>query len=269
MLKIERYRVAEGEKVKLDDFPTRDDGGLEKDAALAEFERLHQRLIELESLFYADRRFAMLIVLQGLDTSGKDSTIRRVFSGVGPSAIRVAEFKAPTELELRHDFLWRVHAEMPRRGRIVVFNRSHYEDVLVVRVNELAAEKVWKRRYGHINAFERMLGDERTVILKFFLHISREHQRKELQERLDTPEKQWKFSVSDLAVRAKWDEYQDAYADALSKCSTAEAPWYIVPAERRWFRNLLVTRVIVETLESLDLRFPKPDYDPASIRIDG
>lgn len=268
MLNPDKYRVSEGKKLNLADIPSRDDGGLEKEAAHEEFERLHRRLIELESLFYADKRHAMLIVLQGMDTSGKDSTIRRVFSGVGPSAVQVAEFKAPTELELRHDFLWRVHAETPRRGRIVVFNRSHYEDVLIVRVNELVPEERWKGRYEHINAFERLLADEGTVTLKFFLHISREYQREQLQERLDTPEKQWKFSPDDLKVRAKWNDYQEAYEDALRKCSTERAPWYVVPAERRWFRNLLVTRVIVDALESLDLRYPKPTYDPKSIRID-
>lgn len=268
MFKPDKYRVSGDKKFNLADIPSRDNGGLDKAAAKEEFLRLHRRLIELESLFYADKRHAMLIVLQGMDTSGKDSTIRRVFSGVGPSAIRVAEFKAPSEEELRHDFLWRVHAEAPRRGRIVVFNRSHYEDVLIVRVNALVPEKRWKGRYEHINAFERLLTDEGTVILKFFLHISREEQRKQLQERLDTPEKHWKFSPDDLKVRAKWDDYQAAYEDALRKCSTERAPWYIVPAERRWFRNLLVTRVIVDALEGLDLHYPKPSYDPKAIRID-
>lgn len=261
------YRVRPGKRVNLRDLPTEPEGDISKDEARAEFETVKRRLIELESLHFADGRHALLIVFQGMDTSGKDGVTRNVLGGVDPCGLRVVSFKAPSTLERSHDFLWRVHAQAPARGSITVFNRSHYEDVLIVRVNGLAPEKRWKARYEHINAFERMLSDEGTVIRKFFLHISKDYQREQLQERLDDPTKRWKFSPDDLPVRQRWDEYMTAYEDALEKCSTPAAPWYIVPAEKKWFRDLLVARVLVETLESLGMRYPEPTYDPAKIRI--
>ncbi len=267
MLDTSSYRVKPGHKFSLANIPTREDGGLQKADALTEFIALRKRLIHLEELFYANARKSLLVVIQGMDTSGKDTTIRAVFSGFGPSGVRVTDFKAPTQLELEHDFLWRIHTETPRLGRMAVFNRSHYEDVLIVRVNELVPKEQWKARYEHINAFERVLADEGTIILKFYLHISSDYQKKRLQRRLDNPKKHWKFNPGDLKVRQQWDEYMQAYEDAITRCSTDCAPWYIIPAERRWFRNLLVTSVLVETLESLDMHFPKANFNPADIKI--
>jgi PPK2 family polyphosphate:nucleotide phosphotransferase len=179
----------------------------------------------------------------------------------------VINFKAPTPEELEHDFLWRVHANAPRAGYLAVFNRSHYEDVLIARVKNLVPESRWRKRYDHINAFEELLHDEGTTILKFFLHISRDYQRQRLQRRLDKPDKLWKFDPGDLVERTRWDDYQQAYADALSRCSTRHAPWYVIPAEKRWYRNLLIARIIVDTLESLDMQYPEPGFDPSTIVV--
>ena len=267
-MSLQKHRVHPGKSLRLADFPSRDDGGLEKQAARDEFQKLHRRLVELEELLYADGRHALLIVLQGMDTSGKDSTIRSVFSGVGPTGVRVVSFKQPSSLERSHDFLWRIHPHAPARGNFTIFNRSHYEDVLIVRVEQLVPEKQWKERYDHINAFEKLLADEGTVIVKFFLHISKDYQKRRLQRRLDNPAKHWKFDAGDLPVRARWDDYMQAYEDALRRCSTPHAPWYIIPAERRWYRNLLITRVLVETLENLDMKYPEPTFSPGEITID-
>jgi PPK2 family polyphosphate:nucleotide phosphotransferase len=207
-------------------------------------------------------------VFQAMDAAGKDSTTRRVFGPVNPQGCRVIGFKAPSSLELAHDYLWRIHQHVPQRGMISVFNRSHYEDVLIVRVRGLVADEVWRKRYDHINDFERMLADEGVTILKFFLHISRDYQKRRLQRRLDKPDKHWKFNPADLVSRAQWDDYRRAYEDALGRCSAAHAPWYVVPAENRAFRDLLVAQVVVDALEGLDMRYPEPDYDPAAVRIE-
>jgi PPK2 family polyphosphate:nucleotide phosphotransferase len=266
-LQTKPFRIQPGAQVDLAKRPTREDGDHEKNAARAEFERLHERLVELEELMYAGHRHSLLVVLQGMDTSGKDSTIRSVFSGIGPAGVRVVSFKAPSTLEREHDYLWRVHHHTPRVGQLTIFNRSHYEDVLIVRVNNLVPERRWKERYDHINAFERMLADEGTTIVKLFLHISKDFQKERLQRRLDNPAKHWKFDPGDLPVRERWDDYQKAYQVALSRCSTDVAPWYVIPAERRWFRNLLIARILVETLEGLDMKYPKPTFDPSEIVI--
>lgn len=268
MKNFERYRIEPKSKVDLDHWKTNDDGGLDKEAGQAEFAQLHERLIELEALLYADGRHSLLVVLQGMDTSGKDSTTRAVFSGLNPAAVDVISFKRPSEIEVGHDFLWRIHANCPRKGQITVFNRSHYEDVLVVRVKNLVEERRWKQRYSHINAFEELLHDEGTHVLKFYLHISKDYQKERLQKRLDDPEKLWKFDANDLVERKRWDDYRAAYEDALGRCSPGHAPWYVVPAERRWFRDLLISRVIVEKLESLGLKYPKPDFDPTKINVE-
>lgn len=220
---------------------------------------LLERLAELQDAFHADGRRALLLVLQGRDASGKDGTIKTVYGAFNPTGVRVASFGAPNELELRHDFLWRIHHVVPPRGMIGVFNRSHYEDVLVVRVRKLADEKVWEKRYEQINHFESMLAENDVVVRKCFLHISKAEQKERLEERLQDPHKNWKFREGDLDDRALWDDYTDAYNDALSKCSTREAPWYIVPSDSKAMRNYLITRLMVETLESLDLRYPKMD----------
>ncbi len=267
---VDRYRVPEGTRVDLDRLDPADRSlfpGSKREArrVLAE---LRDRLAELQRVFWADGRHGLLVVLQAMDTGGKDGTIRKVFSGVNPQGVDVVSFGKPTELELSHDYLWRVHRHAPAKGRIGVFNRSHYEDVLVVRVLGLVDEERWRRRYDHLVAFERLLHDEGTAIVKFFLHISKEEQRRRLQARLDDPTKHWKFNPADLEARARWDDYQAAYAEALSRTSTPYAPWYVVPADRKWYRNLVVAAVLVGTLEALDPRYPPPAVDPASVIID-
>lgn len=267
MSKLDRYRIEPGAKVDLRDYKTDDDGGMDKADVEAQFEKLHDRLIDLMELLYAESKHALLIVLQAMDTGGKDSTVRAVLSGVNPASCKVISFKAPNDVELRHDFLWRIHENTPRLGHVGVFNRSHYEDVLIVRVKNLVPEKRWKKRYDHINAFEEMLHDDGTRIVKFFLHISKDYQKQRLEKRLADPAKHWKFDPNDLAERARWDEYQAAYEAALSRCSTEHAPWYVIPGEHRWYRDLLITRVLVETLESLDMRYPEPRFDPTTIKV--
>ena len=218
-----------------------------------------ERIADLQRMFYADGRFALLIVLQGRDASGKDGTIRKVFTGVNPQGITVTSFKVPTDEELHHDFLWRIHQHVPPRGMIGIFNRSHYEDVIVTRVHGTIPKTVYEPRYAHINAFEQMLAANGVRILKFFLHISRDEQKERLQKRLDNSEKNWKFSAGDLAERAKWNAYTAAYRDALRRCSTRWAPWYVVPADDKKVRNYLIARTVADTLRSMDLRWPKAD----------
>ena len=244
----------DAESARLSDAPSKS----ELKAATA---TLLERLTELQEAFYADGRHALLLVLQGRDASGKDGVIRTVTGAFNPSGVSVASFGPPTDLELRHDFLWRVHHVVPPRGGIAVFNRSHYEDVLVVRVRRLADETVWRRRYEQINAFESMLAENGVIIRKCMLHVSREEQGVRLRERLDDPTKNWKFRLGDLEDRALWDEYTEAYADVLAKCSTPAAPWYIVPADSKAQRNYLIARMLVETLESIEMRYPA--IDPA------
>ena len=231
----------------------------DKHDARDEFERLNERLEELQELLYAEQRHKVLVVLQAMDTGGKDGTIRHVFEGVNPQGVKVASFKVPTLEELAHDYLWRVHKRTPGSGEIVIFNRSLYEDVLVVRVHELVHKKVWSRRYQQINDFERMLAEEGTTILKFYLHIDLEEQKERLQARLDEPHKRWKFSIGDLKERKRWPEYMRAFEDVLSKTSTDWAPWYIIPANRKWYRNLVVSSVLVKALEKLDMQYPQPE----------
>ena len=218
-------------------------------------------MAELQRKFYADGRYALLLVLQALDAGGKDGTIRRTLSGLNPQGVRVRSFKRPTELELAHDFLWRIHQAAPRKGEIGVFNRSHYEDVLVVRVDELVPEDVWRRRYEHIVAFERLLHDAGTRFVKVYLHIDRDEQRERLQKRLDDPSRHWKFDANDLRVRAQWDAYRAAFAEAFARTGQEPAPWLIVPANRKWYRDLVVATAMVEAMEALDLRWPEPTVD--------
>ena len=260
---MHRYHVIPGSEVDLSQWDPNDksafDGGKKKGRkALRE---LNRRLQTLQELLYAEHKHKLLIVLQALDTGGKDGTIRHVFEGVNPQGVKVANFKAPTPRELDHDYLWRVHPHVPGRGEIVIFNRSHYEDVLVVRVHELVPPEVWRRRYAHINAFERMLAEEGATILKFYLHIDQEEQKQRLQARLDEPDKRWKFNPRDLKERKLWSDYLQAYSEALSRTSTAWAPWYVVPANRKWYRNWVIATTIVETLEGLEMRYPEPEED--------
>ncbi len=262
---MDRYRIVPDAKFHISDYDPNDLGDFSGDKAKGEHEliRLTQRLDSLQELLYAEHKHKVLIVLQGMDTSGKDGTIRHVFEGVNPQGVRVASFKVPSYEEQQHDYLWRVHKQTPGTGEIVIFNRSHYEDVLVVRVHDLVPEKVWKKRYEQINAFEKMLSEEGTVILKFFLHIDRDEQKSRLQSRLDDPTKHWKFSSADLKERALWVEYAKAYEEALARTSTDWAPWYIVPANHKWYRNLVVATIIDKTLVDL-----KMDYPPAEKGLD-
>jgi PPK2 family polyphosphate:nucleotide phosphotransferase len=225
------------------------------------------RLNELQNLLYADGQHALLIVLQAMDAGGKDGTIRHVVGAFNPQGTRVISFKVPTERELAHDFMWRIHQQTPGRGEVAIFNRSHYEDVLVVRVHSLVPETVWRRRYEHINAFERLLADSGVTIVKFFLHISKNEQKRRFEKRLTNPHKNWKFRRGDLKDRAAWDEYMLAYEEALSRCSTPHAPWIVVPADHKWYRNLVVSHHLVQALESLQLSYPpgEPDLDSVVI----
>ena len=255
---------------RLDDHPTRDPSGIEADKKHGKHELLPARRDEIKGLqrrLYAEERRSVLLVLQGTDTSGKDGTIRHVMRGITPSGIQVAAFSAPSGNELAHDYLWRVHAACPERGRIGVFNRSHYEDVVTARVRGLIDPDTWSRRYRHINEFERMLVDEGTTILKCFLHLSRDEQRERLQARLDKPHKRWKFSRQDLDDRARWDEYQTAYEDALRETSTPWAPWHVVPADRKWQRNLVVAQLLAATLQMMDPEVPAALEAPEDIHI--
>ena len=233
-----------------------DTGGEGRQAARGELKRLRRELAGLQERLYADGRHGLLVVLQGMDASGKDGCVRHVFSGVNPQGVRVQSFKQPTPLEATEDFLWRVHRAVPPRGMIGVFNRSHYEDVLVTRVHGLVPEEVWRRRYRQINDFERLLTESGISVLKFFLHLSPEEQEARFERRLRDPRRHWKFSPSDLLERAHWDAYQQAYADMLGACSTDWAPWTVVPADHKWYRNLVVARAITGHLKALDLRYP-------------
>lgn len=267
---MDRYRIKPGSRVDLCEWDPNDKSAFPegKKAGRKRLLELNQRLEELQELLYAEHKHKVLIVLQAMDTGGKDGTIRHVFEGVNPQGVRVASFKKPTLEELDHDYLWRVHEQVPGKGEMVIFNRSHYEDVLVVRVHNLAPKGVWSKRYDHINSFERTLADEGTTILKFFLHIDLNEQKERLQARLDEPNKHWKFNPGDLKERKLWPKYMKAYEDAISKTSTDWAPWHIVPANRKWYRNLVVGTVIIETLEGLNMRYPEPEFDPADIKIE-
>jgi PPK2 family polyphosphate:nucleotide phosphotransferase len=223
---------------------------------------LNARLAELQTRLWAESERKLLVVLQAMDTGGKDGTIRHVFKGVNPQGVRVWGFGVPSERELAHDFLWRVHRRSPENGEITIFNRSHYEDVLVVRVKGLAPEETWRRRFGHIVEFERILVDEGTTVVKLFLNISKDEQRERLQARLAESDKRWKFDVGDLEHRALWDDYIAAYEEALTLTSTEHAPWHVVPADRKWYRNLVVSSILIQTLEDMDPRYPpEPDLD--------
>jgi PPK2 family polyphosphate:nucleotide phosphotransferase len=233
----------------------------------AELKRNGERLRELQDVLWAEGKHALLIVLQAMDAGGKDGTIKQVMRGANPQGCHVTSFKVPTEEELDHDYLWRVHRATPRRGYIGIFNRSHYEDVLVVRVHGLVPEAVWQQRYEQINQFEKLLADTGTTILKFFLHISKEEQKERFEARLKDPRKNWKFSMGDVKERSYWDDYTRAYEDALNRCSTPWAPWHVIPADHKWYRNLAISQIIIEALESLDMHYPPPLPDAGEITI--
>ena len=264
---IDALRVKPGDPPHLGERDPGDRLGLEKDEGKRRLEKLHERLDGLQYRLYAEGKRAVLVVIQGIDGSGKDGVIRSVFRGLNPQGCRVASFKAPSPSELAHDYLWRIHAVTPARGEIGIFNRSHYEDVVTVRMLELVPEEVWRRRPGHINAWERLLADEGTSLVKVFLHVSKEEQGKRFQERIDDPEKSWKFRKADLDVRERYDEYMAAYEEAIAETSTEWAPWHVVPADHNWLKALAVAELLVAELERLDPQLPEPDPESASLKI--
>ncbi len=266
---FEQYLIQPGSQIRLDEIDANPREDLPSDKILGkeELSAIHLRLSDLQQRFFVDRRKKLLIVLQGMDTSGKNGTIRHVFRGVNPQGVHVASFEKPSSREIAHDYLWRIHQQVPANGEIMIFDRSHYEDVLAVRVNQLTPEAIWRKRFRHINDFEQMLVDESTIILKFFLHIDRDTQKQRLQNRLDTPEKNWKFDSSDLVARSNWEHYEEAYEEVFEKTSQPHAPWYLIPANKKWARNLLVARIVLACLEDLHLSYPQVDYDPEEILI--
>lgn len=264
---LERFRIAAGSVVKLEDFdPQFSDKHESKSSSGSKLEELREQLEELQYRLYAENRRSLLICLQGLDAGGKDGVVRHVISAMNPQGCRVVGFKQPTPEELAHDFLWRVERQTPKRGEVVIFNRSQYEDVLIARVHDLVPEDVWEKRYQEINDFEKRLVENDTHILKFFLHISKEEQLERFKKRLDDPARNWKISETDYSERKYWDAYQVAYEAALSRCSTDDAPWFVIPSDHKWFRNLAVARIIVETMRNLGIEVPKPSVDLDDIR---
>ena len=267
----ERYMIPEGAKLRLEEIDQNEkelfsEGG--KDERQTHFDQLRDELQGLQKLLYAEDKRRVLVVIQAMDTGGKDGCVKHVFSQVDPQGITVKSFKKPTEAELARDFLWRIHQHVPRNGKITVFNRSHYEDIIAVRVKEIYGEKTWKRRYQHVLDFERMLAEEGTVMVKIFLHISKDEQKKRLQARLENPEKYWKFNPDDLKDRKQWKQFMSAYEELIERTSTAHAPWYVIPSNRKWYRNLCVARIMVDTLKELKMSYPIPDWDPKEIVID-
>ncbi|HSB67408.1 MAG TPA: polyphosphate kinase 2 family protein [Anaerolineales bacterium] len=261
------FRIKTGSKINLAKLDAGYHGAYENEqAAMEELNKYSQRLTELQAVMYAENKHALLIVLQAMDGGGKDGTIHHVMAAMNPQGCSVVGFKVPTSEELAHDYLWRIHKNTPGKGHITVFNRSHYEDVLVVRVHNLVPEEVWSKRYNDINAFERTLANSGTTIVKFFLHIDKQEQLDRFKDRLDQPDKQWKISNSDYSERELWEDYQKAYVDALSKCSFNYAPWYIIPANHKWFRDLAVSQILVETMEGLNMKYPEPSVDLVTIK---
>ena len=267
---MKEYLVRPGGKVELAACDANDTGDFlgNKQQAKQETGRLNERLQVLQELLYAEHRHKILVVLQGMDTSGKDGAIRHVFEGVNPQGVRVANFKEPTQEELDHDFLWRVHKQVPAKGELVIFNRSQYEEVLIVRVHELVPRHVWEKRYDQINAFESLLAGTGTTILKIYLHIDKDEEKKRLQARLDNPNKQWKFHRGDLQERKLWPTYENPYEDVLNKTSTEAAPWFIVPANHKWYRDWVIARTLVEQLDRLGMKYPEPEESLDGIVIE-
>jgi PPK2 family polyphosphate:nucleotide phosphotransferase len=264
----QRLRVAPGMSVDLSALDPNDTHGQLKSESKAELDAGLERLTTLQDRLWAESKHAVLVVLQGIDAAGKDGTIRHVVGGFNPMGCTVTSFKVPTAIEIAHDYLWRIHQRTPARGEIAIFNRSHYEDVLVVRVHELVPKGVWSKRYDQINAFEEVLAESGTTILKFFLYIDREEQKRRFQERIDNPDKRWKFRLGDLDERKRWDSYVAAYEEALSRCSTDRAPWYVVPSNHKWFRNLAVAAILADTLAGLDPQYPPGEDLPPNLTID-
>ena len=266
---IDKYLIAPGKKFMLKNHSPEDRSLYlgSKEESLIEFDKLRNELQELQKKLFANGKHKILIILQAMDAGGKDGCVKHVFSRIDPQGLKVIPFKKPTEEELAHDFLWRIHKEVPGNGQIVIFNRSHYEDIIAVRVKKLFPDAVWKRRYRFIQDFEEMLADEGTVIIKIFLNISKAEQKIRLDSRLQSPDKLWKFQMDDLDDRNRWDEFQDAYHDLIQATSTEKSPWYIIPGDRKWYRNLIVARLVIEKLKSLNMSYPRPTFDPTTIKI--
>jgi PPK2 family polyphosphate:nucleotide phosphotransferase len=263
-----RYRIEPGRPLSLAAVnPEETEHYRKKKDVAKELEAQRKRIRDLQERLYAENERSLLVVLQAMDTGGKDGTIKHVFEGINPQGCRVSSFKAPSAEEANHDFLWRYHKSVPAKGRIGIFNRSHYEDVLVVRVKGIVSEETWRERYALINDFERGLTANGITVLKFFLHISKEEQKRRLQARLDDPDKRWKFSSNDIKERAFWEDYQRAFEDAINTCATGHAPWYVVPANRKWYRNLVVARTIADTLEALEPRYPPAEEGLEKVTI--
>lgn len=270
MNQLLRYRIEQGSRIKLDEWDPNDTRPFsdDKQEGRDRLNHLCSLLRDLQEVLFAERKHKVLVVLQGMDTSGKDGTIKSVFKEVNPQGLIVKSYKVPSEEELSHDYLWRIHQYAPENGKITIFNRSHYEDVLVVRVHGIVSHETCKKRYAQIRDFERMLHEEGALILKFFLHIDKEEQKERFQKRLDNPEKNWKFNLGDLKERALWPDYMKAYEDAISNTSTPWAPWHIIPSNNKWRRDLIIASLIVDALESLDMKYPKTDFNPKEIVID-
>ncbi len=268
-MKTGLIKVEADQKIRLREIDADDIGPLEgKEAALECLGNLQEKLRDLQARLYAENKRSVLLIFQAMDTGGKDGAVKSLLTGVNPAGVQVTSFKAPSAEELDHDYLWRVHQKVPPRGVIGVWNRSHYEDVLIVRVHKMIAKQVWKARYEQINAFEKMLSQNGVTILKFFLHISRDEQQERLQARLDDPSKHWKFNPGDLSERALWDDYQKAYEDAINQCSSAAAPWHVVPANKKWARNIAVAEAVVEAMEKMKPQYPEVEFDPKTIVIE-
>lgn len=253
-------------KIDSDDRDLFEDGG--KEESCEAFEKLQDELQLLQKLLYAQNKHRVLVVIQAMDTGGKDGCIKHVFSRIDPQGIHVRSFKKPSEEELARDFLWRVHTKVPRNGQLVIFNRSHYEDIIAVKVKKLFPDKVWKQRFRHVVEFERMLAEEGTTIVKIYLHISKDEQKERLESRLVNPDKHWKFNPDDLKDRALWSKFMETYEDLIEKTSTEHAPWYVIPADRKWYRNLVVARIMVDTLKKLNMEFPSIDWDPSAMTVE-
>ncbi len=268
---LERYRVKPNAKVDLGETDSNEKSlfqGMGKDDILPQFDDLQNQLQDLQKRLYAQNKHRILVVMQAMDTGGKDGCIKHVFSRIDPQGIHVCSFKKPSAEELAHDFLWRVHSKVPSTGQLVIFNRSHYEDIIAVRVKKIFPDEVWKRRQRHVIEFERMLAEEGTTIVKIFLHISKDEQKRRLESRLENPAKHWKINPDDLVDRARWNDFMTAYEEVISKTSTEIAPWYIVPADRKWYRNLCVARIMLDTLKKLNMEFPPIHWDPETIQIE-
>ena len=263
---VDRFRIAPGDRVHLHKFDPGYEGKEDKKDALTKIDSLRDKMGDLQQRLFAERKRSLLVCLQALDAGGKDGVIKHVIGSMNPDGCRVANFKEPSQEELAHDFLWRIEAQMPKKGEVAIFNRSHYEDVLIVRVHRLVSKDVWSKRYDEINDFERRHVENGTRILKFFLHISKKEQLQRFEERLDDPAKRWKISEADYTEREHWDDYMRAYEDAIARCNTEGSPWFVIPADHKWFRDLAISEILVATMESMNIRVPQPTVDIEEIR---